>query len=338
MGLLCENFITTYGGTITTSSQRQHHDICIDVAAKTLGVERRRIYDIINILEAIHIVSRKCKNTYYWHGINNLQATFGRMQKEAFQLWKNDAIRNGLLSPAQEETTTKATTTTTTSPQKQPINIKCGIDMLLQSAQEAAAKEHHHQTNNIRPYSHELKKCKSSKVDDTPVKNLNTNNINAKEKSLGKLSQKFIQLFLVGNDIISLTEASDKILGPDKKKQVMTTTSSPSPGKRTKQQKEADTKKAAAAAARGLKTKIRRLYDIANVMVSIGVIEKINSGNMNNCPKNRPSFRWVYHLSPQDILSLNQNGTSPSSSTIPAKHVVPISFFHKVQGSNCCKK
>ena len=44
-------------------------DVLLDEAGITLGVERRRIYDIVNILEAMDIVSRKAKNLYTWHGI-----------------------------------------------------------------------------------------------------------------------------------------------------------------------------------------------------------------------------------------------------------------------------
>ena len=53
LGVLVENFINTF---------RQFpsgHDIIVDKAAQALGVERRRIYDVVNILESIRIV-RTC--------------------------------------------------------------------------------------------------------------------------------------------------------------------------------------------------------------------------------------------------------------------------------------
>jgi hypothetical protein len=51
-----------------------------------------------------------------------------------------------------------------------------------------------------------------------------------------------------------------------------------------------------------LKTKIRRLYDIANVMASIGLIAKLNGGNNLKKGTGRPSFKWIYPVSPRDYL------------------------------------
>eukprot|EP00978_Attheya_sp_CCMP212_P026042 scaffold84942_cov23-Attheya_sp.AAC.1 len=55
LGLMCENFMARY----STNPRAMKHGISIDDAAGTLGVERRRIYDIINILESIEVVSRR---------------------------------------------------------------------------------------------------------------------------------------------------------------------------------------------------------------------------------------------------------------------------------------
>jgi E2F/DP family winged-helix DNA-binding domain len=136
LGLLCENFIQTYNTSQVA--------ISIDDAARALGVERRRIYDIINIFESLDIVARKCKNTYNWLGISNLPHVFGRLQEEAFEEFAQDAVDHGLLQ------------------------------------------------------------ISADKIPDRVI---------PQKRSLGRLSQQFLQLFLAGHPVMALTDASDKILG-----------------------------------------------------------------------------------------------------------------------------
>lgn len=63
LGELCKRFLYLYGG--------QGQDLLyLDQCTKELAVERRRIYDIINILESFNVIRRKAKNAYQWRGID----------------------------------------------------------------------------------------------------------------------------------------------------------------------------------------------------------------------------------------------------------------------------
>jgi len=65
LGNLCKNFIKTF-------SNDENSLIIIDECAKMLNVERRRIYDIINILECFDCLTRKGKNCYLWLGTKSI--------------------------------------------------------------------------------------------------------------------------------------------------------------------------------------------------------------------------------------------------------------------------
>ena len=65
LGELCRRFLGIYG--------KEHKDLLLlDQCTKELGVERRRIYDIINILESFCVIRRQAKNSYRWKGIDRI--------------------------------------------------------------------------------------------------------------------------------------------------------------------------------------------------------------------------------------------------------------------------
>ncbi|KDO33601.1 hypothetical protein SPRG_19231 [Saprolegnia parasitica CBS 223.65] len=182
LGLLCENFLRLY-------CNDDVQDVCLDIAANKLGVERRRIYDIVNILESIHIVSRKRKNLYNWHGLKSLPTTIHEMK-------------------ARYARTPEA---------------------LIEEFVGCSGGDY-----------------KSRR----------------RGKSLAQLSQLFVKLFLDKEHIIiPLDLAAKELIERDDPRGEI--------------------------GGNVLKTKIRRLYDIANVLVSVGLIEKVL---VPHCRK--PLFRW----------------------------------------------
>ena len=265
--MLAENFIRHYEKLPVDGST----SIIVDEAAVQLGVERRRIYDVVNILEAIGLVSKKHKNTYAWLGTHpdHLTQVFGRLQSSAITAYPDDAQK-----------------------------------FLLT---ESSCKENQKQENSsgveTRPGHHAFPSIQKSR----------------ENKSLAKLSQEFLQIFLVGHEVLSLPEASDKIQGTttleeliamgmmNHQSKLMASSGATNGGSSTAKPQSSfeilmEQRERKAAAARGLKTKIRRLYDIANVFLSVGLLHKVESGDSSR----RPNFAWAYPWSAKQIYQLQQ--------------------------------
>ncbi|XVF54191.1 hypothetical protein PTKIN_Ptkin05aG0160900 [Pterospermum kingtungense] len=231
LGLLCSNFLSIYNDDGVEF-------IGLDEAAAKLGVERRRIYDIVNVMESVGVLTRKAKNKYAWKGFGTIPKALQDLKEEGFNnnFQNFDANNHAKVSVDDEEEDDEGLSNPNTGSQ----------------------------TETSKPSS-VLKSCASSKVD------------NRKEKSLGLLTQNFVKLFVCSNvKLISLDDAARLLLGNAQNTSIM-------------------------------RTKVRRLYDIANVLSSMNLIEKTHTVDTR-----KPAFRWLglrgkSDKRPVDSLVLNES-------------------------------
>lgn len=73
LGQLSKNFFEIFG-------KLEEKEVSLDFVTQALGVERRRIYDIINILESMGVVTRIGKNHYYWYGLKFIGTTITKVR------------------------------------------------------------------------------------------------------------------------------------------------------------------------------------------------------------------------------------------------------------------
>ncbi|XP_042414320.1 E2F transcription factor-like E2FE isoform X2 [Zingiber officinale] len=78
LGVLCSNFVSLY-------VQKGAEFVDLDYAARQLGVERRRIYDIVNVMESVGVVARKAKSKYSWIGFSGIPNALKELKEEALQ-------------------------------------------------------------------------------------------------------------------------------------------------------------------------------------------------------------------------------------------------------------
>uniref|UniRef100_A0AAY4EWM0 Transcription factor E2F8 n=1 Tax=Denticeps clupeoides TaxID=299321 RepID=A0AAY4EWM0_9TELE len=214
LGLLCHKFLARYPDY---PNPAVNNDICLDDVAGELNVERRRIYDIMNVLESLHMVSRLAKNRYTWHGRSKLPQTLATLRKVG------EEQRYGQ--------------------QMQQIR-QHSFDQELDFDEE---KENEEFLQEMDGEGGQKEMC-FVELPGVEFKGASVNS--RKDKSLRVMSQKFVMLFLVSTPrVVSLDVAAKILIGED---QIM----------------DRDKNK--------FKTKIRRLYDIANVLSSLELIKKVH--------------------------------------------------------------
>lgn len=229
LSLLCERFLDLY-------SSGYENLISLDEVCSTLGVERRRIYDIVNVLEAVEVVVKKGKNQYAWFGISRLPSAIEKIEKfgaESFDIKLPEQLS---LQVSEHSLPFQS-------------NGKDVVDGVKTAADVGADPAH-----------------ATNKAKTTTVGKKETSE--RREKSLSLMTQKFITLFM---------EAEDGVLGLEDAAAAMLMSEGNTGPKATKDFNDSE-----------LKKKIRRLYDIANILSSLRLLSKIHLMDSR-----KPAFRWM---------------------------------------------
>ena len=229
---LCERFLTIYGDGSKES-------VSLDDAATRLGVERRRIYDVANVLESVEVLERKAKNQYTWHGVRRLPECLKRLKESGLREFGTDVELDGSTSEGRDGEKEDGTARGgDASDRSSPTNS---------STINLDAKQRGEKVTGTKFFGQGRFAVSSASYDSR------------REKSLGLLSQKFVQLFLASKmNVVSLETAARIIMGEDDDDEAK------------------------------LKTTIRRLYDIANILCSLRLIQKVHVGETR-----KPAFLWL---------------------------------------------
>jgi hypothetical protein len=249
LGVLAEAFVDKHKDVPSNSS------IVVDDMARMLSVERRRIYDVINILESVKVVIKKSKNTYVWMGLGVMNMALGELQEEAIARYPDDALKHELITQEEYETYK-----TNPPPEESP----------------------HH-------------------------------------KTLNRLTQQYLHVYLVGHKTLSLPEASDFIHGSQSTMEDLAKLGGwdgVEDGTGLAMHK---------AASKGLKTKIRRLYDVSNVLYHMNWIvklapavhqSKLHSDIAPLLLERRPQYKWNY-MAPKEIRAIYLQAKEDSGNQNP---------------------
>mmetsp|Transcript_31044 Transcript_31044/g.53093 ORF Transcript_31044/g.53093 Transcript_31044/m.53093 type:complete len:777 (+) Transcript_31044:1289-3619(+) len=266
LGVLCQSFMELYKDAPPNGDNNGAVINVVEVA-NHLGVKRRRIYDIINILESIDIVARVRKNTYRWHGTGDLPKFFAKLQRDAIEEQTRKANGTWVEDPNKPKTKGMATTCQKLlqiflSTGQLDFTLAYAADIIMGPAAQAAEEA-----------ARAAAAAQAAARNPIPLPDpLAPPPLPVDPAGLPPLE---VPMIPANDDTAAATT---------------TTTEGKTP------------------AQKAMKTKVRRMYDIANVLQALGVLTKYNVGSTS--VQNQPSLKWTYFLKPDEIAQYGANHLS----------------------------
>ena len=212
LGLLAERMLASLPHNVSSGESME---LQLDDTARALQTERRRIYDIVNVFEAVQIMSKVGKNVYQWHGRTFLVQSLAWLRQLAIKL---GMVEQYNIAREQE------------------------IQMMIHNQENVNIEN----VSPGTPLTPTFSPMASPSPMNSPLMSPYNSPNDPNGTSMGINTQKFLMLFLVtpNPQTLTLDFAARVIHGTHQVEKTRL-------------------------------TRIRRLYDIANILQSLGLIRKV---------------------------------------------------------------